>query len=111
LLLTLGIINYGWLFLKAQQITNAARHGARIAILPGATNGGVSAAIDSLMADAGIVGYDEPDITGISGEPGELVKVSLSVDVANVALLNIPLLPNQSGRKLIASVTMAKEGP
>ena len=34
LMLTLGAIEYGWLFLNAQQVTNAARQGARIAILP-----------------------------------------------------------------------------
>ena len=34
LLFTFGAIKYGWLFLKAQQITNAARQGARMATLP-----------------------------------------------------------------------------
>lgn len=109
LMLTLGIIHYGWLFLKAQQITHAARHGARIAILPDANDLDVEAAIDSLMADAGISGY-ETGITGISGGRGAPVTVSLSVDVANVALFNnVPFLPDPN--TLSASVTMAKEGP
>ena len=109
LLLTFGVIHYGWLFLKAQQITNAARHGARVAILPYADEDQVAAAIALLMADAGISGYDDPNIMGISNAPGESVTVSLSVDTANVALMDIPLLPNPSS--LGASVTMAKEGP
>lgn len=108
LLLTFGVIHYGWLFLKAQQITNAARHGARVAIRPDATVTQVTNEIAILMADAGISGYD-PTITGISSGTGGLVTVSLSVDIANVALMNTPLLPNPS--TLGASVTMAKEGP
>ncbi len=34
LLVMLGAIEYGWLFFNVQQITNAARQGARVAILP-----------------------------------------------------------------------------
>jgi Flp pilus assembly protein TadG len=109
LLLTFGVIHYGWLFLKAQQITNAARHGARVAIRPDATATQVTTEIAILMTDAGISGYDPPTITGISNGTGELVTVSLSVDIANVALMNTPLLPSPS--TLGASVTMAKEGP
>ena len=33
MLLTLGVIEYGWMFLKSQQITNAARQGARAGAL------------------------------------------------------------------------------
>jgi len=109
LLLAFGVIHYGWLFLKVQQITNAARHGARVAILPDATGAQVAAEIALLMTDAGISSYDPPTITGISNSPGESVTVSLSVDTANVALMDIPLLPNPSS--IGASVTMAKEGP
>ena len=32
LLVTLGAIKYGWLFLRAQQVTTAARYGARVAV-------------------------------------------------------------------------------
>ena len=38
LLVTFGAIRYGWFYLKAQQITNAARYGARVAIRANATH-------------------------------------------------------------------------
>ncbi len=30
MLLLLGVIEYGWIYLKSEQIANAARHGARV---------------------------------------------------------------------------------
>ena len=59
LLLTLGVIEYGWMFLKAQQTTNAARHAARIAIRPDSSNTDVINVIDQIMtsAEMGSSGY------------------------------------------------------
>ena len=55
LLLSLGALRYGWLFLKAQEITNATRYGARVAIRPNATiEDDVEPAIENLMAAAGM---------------------------------------------------------
>ena len=34
ILLTFGMIEYGWLFLRSQEISNAARQGARIGVWP-----------------------------------------------------------------------------
>ena len=113
LLLTFGAIKYGWLFLKAQQITNAARHGARIAILPGKTTDEVELMIINLLGDVGItisadnVDFDPPDISSVSA--GDTVTVQVTVPGANVDIMDVPLLP-QVGN-LGASVTMAKEGP
>ena len=114
-LLTFGVIEYGWLFLKAQEITNAARYGARIAIRPveGAV-GDAEAAIHVLMARAGMAdtGYwvtillvDTP-----SGTPEhQAFEVKVTVPSANIALMNAPWWPLPEN--LGASVTMAKEGP
>ncbi|MGB6917109.1 MAG: TadE/TadG family type IV pilus assembly protein, partial [Phycisphaerae bacterium] len=57
LLLTFALIEYGWLFLRAQEITNGARQGARIAVRPDATNADVQASITAAMETAGIAGY------------------------------------------------------
>ena len=113
LLLTFGAIKYGWLFLKAQQITNAARHGARIAILPGKTTDEVELMIIKLLGDVGItisadnVGFEPDDISSASA--GDTVTVQVTVPCANIDILDVPLLP--SFENLGASVTMAKEGP
>jgi len=113
LLLTFGAIEYGWLFLKAQQITNAARQGARVGIRPDATNTDVLDTISVLMTKAEMAdkGYrvDFPlgDVSSFS--VGEALEVQVTVPCANIAIINIPLLPLPEN--LGASVTMSKEGP
>ena len=112
-LLTFGIIEYGWLFLKAQQITNATRQGARVGVRWGATNANVIAAINTLMTSAGMEGkYDTPTISPADIYPlrgGIAITVTVTVPTVNIALVNIPLLPKPT--YISASVTMAKEGP
>jgi Flp pilus assembly protein TadG len=116
LLLTLGAFRYGHLFLKAQQITNAARHGARTACRPDATVAGVTAAIDGLMttADMGASGYSVTLTPADVATPGmgESVTVRITVPCANIAVLHVPLFTDlePAGWNLGAQVTMAKEG-
>ena len=111
LLLTMGAIEYGWIFLKSQQITNAARQAARVAIRPDATNQQVIDTIDDLMDEAGMAdsGYvtEIPDVTSVS--TGGALTIKVTVLCENVALINIPLLPTPTN--LGSTVTMAKEGP
>lgn len=119
LLLTMGAIRYGWLFLKAQQITNAARAGARIAILPDVTiNDDVLPAIADLMNAVGITGYNVSVILpdGVSWDalaPGEAVTVQVSVPCSNIDIMHVPLLTDLEPDEwdLVTAVTMAKEGP
>lgn len=117
LLLTMGAIRYGWLFLKAQQITNAARMGARTAVLPDATEDGVRANILSLMTAAKMEdsGYEVTfDPTDIDVDVNTPITVRITVSAANIALLHVPLFtsiePNDGNWNLGAEVTMAKEG-
>ena len=114
LVLTLGMLRYGWLFLKTQQITNAARNGARIAILPGVTVvDDVEPAILNLMTAAGMgaSGYSvtitPPDL-GSAGI-GSTVTVLITVPRAAIDIMDLALLP--APESLGAKVTMAKEGP
>ena len=114
LLLTFGVIEYGWLFLKAQEITNAARYGARIAIRPTETAvGDALAAIDVLMAVAGMAdtGYGVviSPVDFSSLEAGDALNVEVTVPCANIAFMNAAWWPLPDNLK--ASVTMAKEGP
>ena len=63
LLVTFGGIRYGWFFLKLQQITNAARCGARTAVVLNAEHDNVVQIITLLLgpSKAGIIeeGDDE----------------------------------------------------
>lgn len=113
LLLTLGLIEYGWLFLMQHKTANAARRGARIAILPFSTNDKVLTAIAAEMERAGIIdsGYSvtlsPADIS--LPYPSEIISVEITVPYQNVALTQASLVPVPTN--LHASVSMAKEGP
>ena len=113
--LTFGVIEYGWLFLKSQQITNAARNGARVAIRSGSTTAIVESSIEYLMASAGMAkikcGYVVTYPLGNVGSVavGQPLTVKVEVLSANVDIVNYSLLPRPTNIR--ASVTMAKEGP
>lgn len=111
LMLTLGVCDYGWLLLKAQEVANAARHGARTAVVAEATNPEVFSAIDTLMASAGFgetdytVSIEPLDVMNV--EPGEPLTVRVTVPTDTLKLTGLPLpIP----ANLQSSVTMAKEG-
>lgn len=115
LMLTLGVIEYGWLFLNAHWITNAARQGARIAILPySGAEADARAIVTGMLADVHLED-DSPVVSVTSGaipgdpegRPGE--TVSITVPTANLLIINAPLL-FPSPASLQARVTMAREG-
>ncbi|MBN1787402.1 MAG: pilus assembly protein [Sedimentisphaerales bacterium] len=112
LLLTFAIIEYGWLFLNANLVTNAARHGARIAVLPNSTSTDVTSAISDLMSTANITGYSvtitPSDLASLT--VGQIVTVQITVPWQQIAIINSPFLPMPT-TDLQASVSMAKEGP
>lgn len=113
LLLTFALIEYGWLFLRAQEITNGARQGARTAVLPDATNADVQASISAVMDAAGIVGYlvtlSPGDVHDTNLHPGAPVTVTITVPYVCIRLMGLPWVPVP--QDLRASVSMAKEGP
>jgi len=116
LMLTMGAIKYGWLFLKAQQITNATRQGARLASLPNVDLTDVEASIETMMDAAGMakatsnysVAITSGDLSA-SGLPEQAtVTVLITVPRANIDIVDIALLPAPAN--LGAQVTMPKEG-
>ena len=111
-ILVFGVIEYGWMFLKAHQITNAARSACRIAIRPSATNQNVTDRVTALMAIAGIAGETvttyPADITLDNVGVGGIVEVEIVVPWANMAIINFSFLP--APENIQASVIMAKEG-
>jgi len=101
LMLSLGVIEYGWLFLTMQRITNAARQGARVAAPLGATDTDGEAAMTTLLAG---VPTAVPDVT----TSGATVTATVTVTTSAVRLVNWDALPVPA--TLQATVTMAKEG-
>jgi len=126
LLVTFGAIRYGWFFLKLQQITNAARYGARVAIRADATTQNVMDAISALLDPNGadIIAYGEtPPVTfKVNGDTtediadandvGDSITVTITVDANDVDILPFGPLKRiePDPFELSASVTMAKEG-
>ncbi|MDB5301325.1 MAG: TadE family protein [Phycisphaerales bacterium] len=113
MLLTLGAIEYGWMFLKQEQITNAARQASRLACTPDATNAQVTTQISRLMSSYGMAssGYTTtltPNDVSAAGR-GETVTVQISVTYKKVGITNFALLPMPA--KLSSAVVMEKEGP
>jgi len=54
LLLVMGIIEFGRIFMAQQSITNASREGARTGVLPSSTSSDVQNTVTSYMASAGL---------------------------------------------------------
>lgn len=112
LLLTMGLIEYGWLFLKAQQITNTARQAARLGALPYSTNSDVITSISEMMTSAGMsdsgysVSLTPGDVTAVP--PHQPVRVEITVPCANVVVIGVPLIPVPVNLRSFA--VMAKEG-
>ena len=54
LLVVLGIIDFGFLFQRYEVVTNAAREGARVAVLPGYADADVVARVDQYLTAGGL---------------------------------------------------------
>jgi len=54
LLLVLGIVDFAFMFQRLEVITNAAREGARIAVLPGYDTPDVRARVNNYLVDGGV---------------------------------------------------------
>lgn len=111
--LTFALVEYGWIFVKLQQINNAARQGARLGVVAGASNASVTAAIDLFFTEAGIgnytVAFSPGDIAAVPAGETFTVTVMVPYAGADLQLVGLPLIPVP--QDLQGSVSMAKEGP
>src|SRR5205085_12320956 len=71
LLLTFGLLEYGWLFMKIEQVENTARQAARVGATASAKTSDVTALVTTMMNDAGMAGKYTLTITpgAIEGSP------------------------------------------
>lgn len=108
--LTFGLIEYGWLFINHQQLTNACRHVARVAVLADTTNAEYEQAIVDAMSVAGFSEGQytyEPGSLPVDIEPGEEFTVRITVFYDEITL-GLPLIPTPA--RITDSFTMLKEG-
>lgn len=109
LLLTFALMEYGWLFLKIHQVSDAARQGARLAILPDSTDADVENRVKSAMTAAGLGASGYTITLTPATNVGDPVSVDIDVLYSKIALTQVPLVPVPV--HIHASVCMAKEGP
>jgi len=109
LLMLVGIIELGRALMVQQVIINASRVGARQAIIPGAGQADVEAAVEAYASSVAVPGVTvtvTPSPSGASA--GDMITVTTSVDFANVSWLASPWF--LGGATLNASSEMRKEG-
>jgi Flp pilus assembly protein TadG len=89
--LVFGMLEFGRMVMVQQMITNAAREGARIAIVPGSTTSSVTTAVSTYLTGASISGAT----TTVSPEPssatyGATITVTVSVPYTSVSWVPSP---------------------
>jgi len=115
LLLTFGLLEYGWMFLKIQQLNSAAREGVRVGVRADGTNAMVNAAVDAAMTLAGMSGSGYTvEITPSAEDAvaGTTLKVSVTVPYNTddgLKLIGFPGVPLPDN--LYGEYYMMKEGP
>ena len=110
-LMVLGIIEFGRMSMVQQTITNAAREGAREAIIDGSTLAEVKSSVESYLSPAGVSGAEvtlSPDLSG-TVKHGDPVAVSVSVPFSKVSWLPIPHFVG--GKVLSSTAAMRRESP
>ena len=118
ILLTFAALEYGWMFFRASQVNQAARHGTRIAVRPQADEQEVTDAVDAVMAGAGlsasgytveIRGADGTALTDLGVTVGSPLTVHVAVPYPGISLTGAGFVPVPD--TLLGQATMAKEGP
>ena len=110
LLLTLvfGIIEFGWIFMVRETLTNASREGCRVAVLQGSTQQNVTDQVAASMAGAGLTSYSVDITSSTPGNPTETVTVKMPY--ADVSLLAGYFFGGSTDFNLSATTVMRKEG-
>ena len=112
LTLTFATIEYGWMMLCDQQLTNVVEEAARTAATPTATDTTVNSQITTLMtaANMGSSGYtttyNPTDVSTVA--KGNSVTVTISVPYKNVEVTGVTLFPLPTN--ISSSATVIKEG-
>ena len=89
LLLTLlfGIIEYGWVFMIKQTMTNAAREGCRVATLQGSTDSQITSTIASYLSGTGLNASNYTVALTHATQANPIEKVILTVRYCDVSLM------------------------
>ncbi len=70
LLILFGIFDFGFLFQKYEVVTNAAREGARIGVLPGYATADVQARVNGYLLASGLTTAATTTVSTVTIDPG-----------------------------------------
>ena len=115
ILITLAGLQYGWLFLKQQEITNVVRHGVRYATRPNVNFAQAQGKMADMLTTLGLndhvteitVGWVPGGAAPPDGIVGDALYAKISIDGQGVDIIRF--LPSPAA--LTAYATMSKEGP
>ncbi|NLE30634.1 MAG: pilus assembly protein [Phycisphaerae bacterium] len=102
-----GIIEFGWMFMVYQNITNAAREGCRTAVLEGSTDADIQNRINKYMDLVGLSDYQVTLQHTTPTDPTETVIIQ--VPYGSVSLLG-GYFGSMVDRTLSSKACMRKEG-
>jgi len=102
----LGIVEFGYLYMLRQSMTNAAREGCRVGILSSSTSAEVTERVSALMAPTGVSIYTMTYTEGTEVDPVDSVEIT--VNYADVTLL--PGFFSTFVSEIKASCSMRQEG-
>lgn len=106
-----GIMEWGRIMSVSHALNNAARAGARIGCLPGASNTKVLNAIDQVLSASGLSTYSyelSPSDVSTAARDSS-ISVTVRVDYEAIGLV-VGYFPMFNGMQLTGSVVMRKEG-
>lgn len=108
LLLTIvfGIIEFGWIFMVRETLTNASREGCRVAVLQGSTEQDIRDQVSVSMSPAGLGDYTVEITRATTGNANETVRIL--IPYSEVSLLGGYFGPTNFN--LGATTIMRKEG-
>ena len=115
LMLSFGIVDYGYFFYVKNTVQGAAQAGARAAIPSAATNSSVTTVVSNMMTAAGLqnssytVTLNPTDVS--TAAAGSAVSVTVSVTWSNVGLHALPTAMGgiSNSKQIVGTAVMIKE--
>jgi Flp pilus assembly protein TadG len=106
-----GILEFGRVMMVCHTLNNAARAGARIAVLPGADNSAVLNAINSELSGSGltmdVIEFSPSDVEDADRDDPVTVSVKINYDSIGFVTGFFPML---NGVQFKGTAVMRKEG-
>lgn len=79
-MIVMGIVEFGRIFMVQQIVTNASREGARTAVLPSSTSDDVQTTVTNYMSSGGLTGTTNVQMTnvGVTVPSGSATSVTVN---------------------------------